>query len=189
MGMALAYVVAGVMLCVAAGVVWDHFWSFRAQKLSDYAAEAPQFALPDTLSGTFTAHGLIYDYSGRVNIRFQAEIVGTFDETGGTLAEHFVYEGTQQEDRRIWRITFTGPSAFTATAADVVGTAKGEMAGNALRMTYRLRLPERAGGHVLDAVDWLYLMQDGSIVNRSDMRKFGLRAAELFAVFRPEERS
>ena len=66
----------------------------------------------------------------------------------------------------------------------MVGTAEGVATGNAVRMTYRLQLPERAGGHVLDVVDWLYLMEDGSIVNRSEMRKFTVKAAELFAVFR-----
>jgi hypothetical protein len=66
----------------------------------------------------------------------------------------------------------------------VVGPAEGVVSGNAVRMTYRLQLPERAGGHVLDVVDWLYLMEDGTIVNRSDMRKFSIKAAELFAVFR-----
>jgi len=77
---------------------------------------------------------------------------------------------------------------FTATAPDVIGVGEGEIAGDAIRMTYRLMLPERAGGHVLDVVDWLYRLDDGAIVNRSEMRKFGVKAAELVAVFRPAAR-
>lgn len=184
---AVAYAILGAAIAIAGSVVWDHFWSFRAQQPADYAAEAPTASIRTMLSGEYTAHGVIFDYTGRANARFSASIVGTFDESGGTLAERFVYDGSDAVDRREWRIRFTGADTFTATADDVVGTAEGVIAGNAVRMTYRLRLPERAGGHVLDVVDWLYLMEDGTIVNRSDMRKLGLKAAELFAVFHPTE--
>ena len=54
-------------------------------------------------------------------------------------------------------------------------------------MRYKLRLAEDAGGHVLDVVDWLYLMENGTIVNRSQMRKFGIKVAELVASIRPVE--
>lgn len=184
---AIAYVILGVVIAIAGSLLWDQFWSFRAQQPGDYAAEPPAASIQTMLSGEFTAHGVIFDYTGRANARFTASIVGTFDETGGTLAERFSYDGSKADDRREWQIRFTGADTFTATADDVVGTAEGVVSGDAVRMTYRLRLPERAGGHVLDVVDWLYLMEDGTIVNRSDMRKFGLKAAELFAVFRPAE--
>ncbi len=181
------YIATGFVLCAVLGLIWDHFWSFRAQRTGDYASGTPVFDLHTALSGRYTAHGVIFDYSGRANIRFRAEIVGAFDEDGGTLAERFFYDEMETQDTREWRIAFTGPKAFTATAADVVDVAHGEVSGNALRMTYRLRLPERAGGHVLNVVDWIYLMEDGTIINRSDMRKFGFKAAELFAVFRRSE--
>lgn len=181
---AVAYIASGIVICLGLGFVWDHFWSFRAQRPADYAAEAPAFDLRQALSGNYVAHGVIFDYSGRANVRFSAQITGTFDEAGGILAEHFSYDGMAEDDTREWKIRFTGPDRFTATAGDIIGPAEGVVSGNAVRMTYRLQLPERAGGHVLDVVDWLYLMEDGTIVNRSDMRKFSIKAAELFAVFR-----
>ena len=185
---AVAYIASGIVICLGLGIVWDHFWSFRAQRPADYLAEAPAFDLRQTLSGSYIASGVIFDYSGRVNVRFSAKITGTFDETGGVLAEQFSYDGTAENDTREWQIRFTGPDRFTATAADVIGPAEGIVSGNAVRLTYRLQLPKRAGGHVLDVVDWLYLMEDGTIVNRSDMRKFSIKAAELFAVFRRPDR-
>ena len=181
---AAAYIVSGILICLSLTFVWDHFWSFRAQQPSDYAAEEPAFSLPAVLSGGYTAHGVIFDYSGRANVRFSAEISGDFDESGGVLSERFTYDGMPEEDTREWQIRFTGADNFTATAADVVGTAEGVVMGNAVRMTYRLQLPARAGGHVLDVVDWLYLLEDGTVVNRSEMRKYSIKAAELFAVFR-----
>lgn len=184
---AIGYIIAGFALCAALVLAKDHFWSFRAQTLSDYANEAPAFDVRTSLGGVFLADGVIYDYSGRVNARFRANITGKFNETGGVMDEEFFYAGKEEPQRRQWRITFTGPKTFSAEADDIVGTALGEASGNALRFTYRLRLPERLGGHELDVVDWLYLMEDGTIVNRSDMRKFGVRAAELIAIFRRAE--
>lgn len=180
---AIAYVIVGAAIAIGASRAWDHFWSFRAQKTDDYAAERPIFDLKTMLSGEYIAHGVIFDYTGRANTRFTATITGKFDDAGGMLAEHFAYDGTNTVDTREWQIAFTGADRFSATAADIEGPAEGVISGNSVRMTYRLRLPQRAGGHVLDVVDWLYLMEDGSIVNRSEMRKFGFKAAELFAVF------
>ena len=51
-------------------------------------------------------------------------------------------------------------------------------------MRYRLRLAKDAGGHLLNVTDWLYLAPNGVILNRSEMRKFGIKVAELVATIR-----
>ena len=48
-----------------------------------------------------------------------------------------------------------------------------------------LLLPEDAGGHILDVTDWMYLTENGAIMNRSEMRKFGVKVVELIATMRP----
>ncbi|MCP4825901.1 MAG: DUF3833 domain-containing protein, partial [Shimia sp.] len=48
-------------------------------------------------------------------------------------------------------------------------------------------LTEEAGGHVLDVTDWMYHTGDGVIINRSQMRKFGIKVAELVATMRPAQ--
>jgi hypothetical protein len=40
---------------------------------------------------------------------------------------------------------------------------------------------------VLDVTDWMYLMENGTILNRSEMRKFGIKVVELIATMRPAE--
>ena len=47
-------------------------------------------------------------------------------------------------------------------------------------------LPKDSGGHTLDVTDWLYLAENGAILNRSEMRKFGIKVAELVATMRPD---
>lgn len=181
----IALILLGAALTLGAIKAAKMVWSFRAQRTSDYKSDGDRLSLIEVLSGEFEAHGLIYDFTGRVKSRFIAEIHGSFDPAGGTLDERFSYQ-SGVEDRRKWTIVFDkGGDSFTATAPDVIGDGRGEYVGDAIRMTYRLQLPERAGGHVLDVVDWLYVMPDGAIANRSEMRKFGIKVAELIAVFRP----
>jgi len=52
-------------------------------------------------------------------------------------------------------------------------------------MNYRIRLEPQAGGHVLSVTDWMYLLDNGTLMNRSEFRKFGLKVAELVATLRP----
>jgi hypothetical protein len=66
-----------------------------------------------------------------------------------------------------------------------VGEAQGVVSGSTVRLRYEIILPEDSGGHTLQATDWMYLTADGAIMNKSEMRKFGLKVAELVATMRP----
>ncbi len=161
------------------------FFSFASQTIGDYAETGPKMDIRDRLSGRLISEGVIFGPDGRATSRFVAVMHGTWDGSRGTLSESFQYsEGGNQE--RLWHLTMTPGGAFTATADDIVGIGKGEQAGAVAHLTYRIRLPEASGGHVLDATDWLYLMDNGTIVNRSEMRKYGVKVAELVATIRPE---
>ena len=67
-----------------------------------------------------------------------------------------------------------------------MGVGRGQQIGSAVNLTYTIRLLESAGGHVLDVTDWMYLLPNGTIVNRSQFSKFGIRVAELVATIRPD---
>ena len=83
-------------------------------------------------------------------------------------------------------VSTLGPdNTFTATADDLVGTAHGVVSGSTVRLSYEIILPQDAGGYTLRATDWMYLTADGAIMNKSEMRKFGLKVAELVATMRP----
>jgi hypothetical protein len=78
-------------------------------------------------------------------------------------------------------------NTFTATADDIVGEAHGIVSGPTIKMTYKIVLPEDAGGHTLSVTDWLYRTENGIIMNKSEMRKFGIKVAELVATMRPQD--
>lgn len=160
------------------------FFSFASQRIADYAGTGPRLDIRTSLSGPLISEGVIYGPTGRVVSRFVATMHGTWEGDTGTLSESFRYDnGATQE--RLWRLTLAADGSFTGEADDIIGTAQGEQLGAAAHLTYRIRLPEASGGHVLDASDWLYLVENGTILNRSEMRKFGIKVAELVATIRP----
>lgn len=175
-----------LLLCVALlGLLAQRlFFSFSAQDPASYAATEPGFDIRQVLNGAILSEGVIFGPTGAMTSRFVAQMQGTWQGDSGTLAENFTYaNGTSQQ--RLWTLTMGQNGAFTATAPDIIGTAQGQQSGATVRMTYRIELPADAGGHVLDVTDWLYLMPNGVIMNKSEMRKFGVKVAELVATMRP----
>ncbi|WP_417806378.1 DUF3833 domain-containing protein [Thioclava sp.] len=171
------------VLIFAALIIRQVFFGYPAQRLSDYASESPSFDIREAFEGPVEAHGMIYGPTGRVTSRFRAMMVGTFTNEGGVINEKFHYASGRTQNRA-WNIRFADDGTISSTADDIEGVATMAQRGNALEMHYKLRLPEDAGGHVLDVTDWIYQMPDGTLLNRSQMRKFGIKVAELFAVMR-----
>jgi hypothetical protein len=173
-----------LVLVVSLGVMRRRYASFTAQQPSDYTGKGPVFDLRRHLSGPLACEGVIFGPTGRVTSRFVASMQGTWQGDTGTLAEVFHYDsGTIQH--RAWTLALGAGGAIIATAPDVVGQGTGHVEGSGVVLRYRIRLTPEAGGHVLDVTDWMYLMDNGSIMNRSQFRKFGIMVAELVATIRP----
>ncbi|MGV6805793.1 MAG: DUF3833 family protein [Ruegeria sp.] len=160
------------------------FLSFRAQSPADYSGTGPTFSLKDNLNGEILSEGLIYGPTGKMANSFVARMVGEWNGNSGTLTEYFTYSNGKKMTRK-WFLTLGTGNTFTATADDIVGEGRGVISGATVKLTYRITLPEDAGGHTLDVTDWMYLTETGAIMNRSEMRKFGLKVAELIATMRP----
>ncbi|MTI01500.1 DUF3833 domain-containing protein [Roseibium sp. RKSG952] len=171
---------ATLALIVAKG----RFLSFRAQAPADYENTGPQFSLKKHLNGEILSEGLIYGPNGKMSNSFVARMMGEWEGNTGTLSEYFTYSNGKQMTRK-WYLTLGTGNTFTATADDIVGEGKGVISGATVKLTYRIILPKDAGGHTLDVTDWMYLTENGAIMNRSEMRKFGIKVAELVATMRP----
>ncbi|MBC2836186.1 DUF3833 domain-containing protein [Gemmobacter straminiformis] len=175
---------AVLFLAVVALLVLPRFIGFRAQKPADLAGQGPRFDLRAHLSGPILCEGVIYGPLGRVSSRFVAEMQGEWDGNRGVLRERFRYDSGRVQDRE-WRLTVGNDGTIRAEADDVVGAGTGRAEGPAVQLLYRIKLDAEAGGHVLDVVDWMYLMENGTVMNRSQFRKFGIKVAELVATMRP----
>lgn len=178
------YLLLGSILTLSALWLAGRFWGFRAQSAEDYADTGPEFDIRQHLNGALACEGVIYGPTGRVSSRFVADFQADWEGDRCVMTEDFRYDsGTVQQ--REWQLTLRADGAIRAEAADLVGTGSGAQRGSGVNLTYRIRLPESAGGHVLDVTDWMYLTANGTIINRSQFRKFGIKVAELVATMRP----
>ncbi len=174
-------------LALLFGVLWglakSRWFSFWAQVPQDYAT-GPVFDIRERLNGKIDCEGMIYGPTGRVTARFVAVFDAVWDGDAGVMTEVFHYD-SGAEVRREWRLTLGTGGAIRADADDLVGPGSGRQLGSAVQLRYLIRLTPAAGGHVLDVTDWMYLMDNGTILNRSQFRKFGIKVAELVATMRP----
>lgn len=150
--------------------------------INQYAQEQPALDLQQYFNGTLDAYGMFQKRSGEVVKRFHVVIDARWQGDVGTLDERFTYsDGSTQQ--RIWTITKTGAQTYTGTAADVVGEARGERAGNALRWKYVLALPVDDKVYHVDFDDWMFLMDNKVMLNRSSMSKWGFDLGEVTLTF------
>lgn len=174
---------AGAGLALALMLLWRRRMGFAGQRPEDYAGKGPAFDLRRHLDGPLLCEGVIYGPTGRVTARFVAAMEARWQGDCGIITERFRYDSGARQDRE-WRLTLGEGGNIRAEAADLVGLGHGVQTGPAARLSYRIRLPADAGGHVLDATDWMYLVDNGTIINRSQFRKFGITVAELVATMR-----
>jgi hypothetical protein len=176
----------GAGLTMALTIAQRRFLGFRGQSPEDYSGKGPDFDLRQHLNGPIQCEGVIYGPTGRVTSRFDADFHAHWDGNVGILTEEFRYDSGARQARQ-WKLTLGNDGSIRAEAPDVVGQGSGMQKGPAVLLKYRIRLPEDSGGHVLDATDWMYLIDNGTIMNRSQFRKFGITVAELVATMRPRE--
>lgn len=183
---AIVFFCLGLLAAGLAVLVRRRHAEFFGQRPADYDDDYPILDIKENLNGKMICEGVIYGPLGRVTSTFAADFDITWEGDEGLMREHFRYNDGSTQDRA-WQIKLGRHGAFHCTADDVIGEGRGTVAGPAVQMLYRIRLPEEAGGHVLDTVDWMYLTPDGTILNRSQFRKYGFKVAELVATIRPKE--
>ncbi len=176
----------GIALAVLVITLRRKFAAFHGQTPQDYEGTFPDFSIKEHLNGEMICEGVIFGPFGRMTSSFVAEFNITWEGDTGKMAEEFRYNDGSAQSRE-WTIVAGLNGRFTTTAVDVPGRGRGMASGSTVQMLYPIRLPENDGGHVLKTVDWMYLTPNGTIMNRSQFRKFGFKVAELVATIRPKE--
>jgi len=151
--------------------------------VTQYQTERPELRLEEYFNGTLDAWGMFQKRDGTVVRRFKVVIDARWEGDSGVLDENFTYsDGTRQ--RRVWKITRTGDDTYSGRADDVVGIAKGRVSGNSLQWVYTMSLPVDGKVYEVQFDDWMYLQEDGVMLNRSVMKKFGFRLGEVTLFFK-----
>ena len=149
--------------------------------VGDYATTEPALDLRRFFDGELRAYGMLQDRSGRMTRRFTATLSGRWNGDIGMLEEHFSFDDGEEQDRT-WTLQHLGDGHYRGIAGDVIGTAEGRSSGSVFSWHYQLDVPWGDGSIAVNLDDWLYLIDNEHLLNRTVLRKFGFRVGELTLV-------
>lgn len=154
-------------------------------QVSQYSQQTPKLDLREYFTGRVLADGIFQKRSGEVVKRMHVVIDGRSEGDLLILNEAFTYSDGKQETR-IWTLRPDGPNRWKGTAADVDGEAFGEVSGNAFHWNYVLNLPVDGTTYKVRFDDWMYLLDDKTLANRSYMSKLGVELGQVTLFFRKQ---
>lgn len=152
--------------------------SCSGNNLNYYKNTTPRADIKEYFNGPIKAWGIVQDRKGRVVRKFDINMVGKWEGDVGTLTENFeFYDGKKQQ--RIWTIKKLADGKYEGTASDIIGKATGKSEGNAVQWNYIMDLPVDNTTYRIRFDDWMWVMNDGVLINRSYLKKFGFTVSEL----------
>lgn len=146
---------------------------------TDYQELKPALEIDKFFNGKIKAWGIIQSITGSVITKFDADLVGSWDGNTGKLEEDFYYYDTGKKQHRVWQITKLDESNYNGTAGDIEGMATGKAFGNAINWHYEMYVPVNNSSYKFKFDDWMWAMNDDTVINRSYLKKFGITLAEI----------
>ena len=153
-----------------------------SMKAEDYTGTTPRLVLEEYFLGQVRAWGIFQDRSGKLRRQFTVDIDGRMEGDELVLTEDFVYADGERS-RRIWRIRRIDEHRYEGRADDVEGVATGLAYGQALNWRYDLNLRVGKDSYRVHFDDWMFLHEDGVLVNRAAMSKLGIHLGDVTLFF------
>ncbi|GHF11440.1 hypothetical protein GCM10017044_01500 [Kordiimonas sediminis] len=151
-------------------------------KVSDFTNQTPTLLIEEYFVGETIAYGVFENRSGEVKSQFKVVINGTYEDNVLTLDEDFFYKDGSV-DKRIWKIRKLPDGTYEGSADGVVGIARGEASGNAFNWVYVFDLPVDDTSYKLKFDDWMFLQEDGVLLNRAHVTKWGFNVGSVTLSF------
>ena len=159
--------------------------SCSSASIEDYQQTTPTLDLATFFDGKLTAAGVVQDFSGKVTRKFTVTMQAQWNDTPqgrqGVINEWFIYDDGEKQTR-VWTIIDKGNGTYLGTANDILGIAQGESSGSALRWRYDMILPVDGSEYEVHFDDWMFLVDSNTIINKSDIIKFGVTVAQVTLV-------
>lgn len=146
--------------------------------ISDYQDQKPTLDLKQYLSGHIKGWGMIHNWRGKVTERFTFDAHGSWKGNIGKLDEDMVYSSGRKDDR-IWTLKKVSNNHYIGTTPEVVGQADIRIAGNAMNWTYTMDVKVDDSTYRLNFDDWMFLINDDSLINVNRFKKFGFTVGGL----------
>ncbi|WP_338592011.1 DUF3833 domain-containing protein [Shewanella khirikhana] len=151
--------------------------------IDDYRGVNNELKLDKFFVGELDAHGMVQDISGKVTRRFVVTMQGRLEDNRIILEEDFVFDDGEKQ-RRVWQLEPQGGGRWLGRADDISGVAEGQLEGFALRWRYDMRLTVDGSEVEVAFDDWLYLIDENTVLNKSDINKFGITVGQVTLVIR-----
>ncbi|MFC4891725.1 DUF3833 domain-containing protein [Pseudofrancisella aestuarii] len=153
--------------------------------IQSYKDMGPKLDLKEYLQGHIAGTGIIQDWKGKVVKQFEFSGDASWQDNEGTFDEHMTYyDGSK--DHRIWKITKIDDNHYEATTHDVIGKANITLEGNAMNWQYQMKVPVNGKEITINFDDWMYLMNNGVLINKNTFRKFGIKVGSLTLFMKKE---
>jgi hypothetical protein len=140
----------------------------RMKDMPDAAMSTP-LVLEEFFSGLIRAEGSFVNVWSRARRGIVIDILPSWDGRVLVLDEHYFYSDGEI-DHKVWRLERTTPGVFSGSSVGMVGAGRVWTEGRAVRLRYRLIL----AGMSFDFDETMVLRDDGSVLGRSTVKKWGL---------------
>jgi len=154
--------------------------------LTYYKDTEPKMVFEEFFNGPVKAQGMVQNRQGRVIRRFDIDMNGNWNGSTGTLDEKFRYYDGETE-HRLWNVRKNADGTYTGTADSIIGEAHGVAMGSAIRWVYTMAVKVDGSTYNINFDDWMFMMNDGTILNRSYMSKFGISVGEVTVVMQKSQ--
>ena len=151
--------------------------------VNDYNNTGPDFDVLSFFSGELEAKGIVINRSGLVTRRFSVKMLGSLEQDTLTLEEWFVFDDGEKTERT-WIISKNDDASYSGSAGDIIGSARGESKGMALRWDYEMDLTVDESTYRVVFDDWLYRIDENNVINRSVITKWGFNVGEVILSIR-----
>lgn len=141
--------------------------------VKSFKGTEPRFRIEEFFAGKTKAWGIFEDRFGTLKREFTVDIEGYFEGEEFVLVEDFIYSDGETE-QRIWRLKIVDEHRYEGSAPGVLGKATGAAYGKAFHWRYSFALPLKDRTLNVDFDDWMYLQPGGVVVNKAEVKKFGI---------------
>ncbi|MBB6468853.1 hypothetical protein HNQ96_004740 [Aminobacter lissarensis] len=138
-------------------------------------AAAGDFTLEGYFAGKTSAVGSFSAING-VKRKFTVDLMGKWNGKTLTLVEDFAYDNGEC-DRKTWRFEKVARDKYRGIREDVIGETLVKISGNTARFSYVADLDASNKSNRVRFYDTMRLQDDGTVLNKALVTKFGLPVA------------
>ena len=151
-----------------------------------FVGSGPRFDPVEFWAGHTDSWGVIENRDGAPTAIVQTHTDGTLTTTsdgspGLRMTQQLNVDGKLSV--RDWEMRRRGDGQFEARANDMVGTARGLAVGRTFHWTWTLAASPGNALKNVSMEQWMYLADNGTLMNRTIITKLGVRLAEVSEQF------